>query len=146
MMYIASVFAQLEREVIAERIRDNMLELAKTGRWLGGDPPTGFKSEKYELIQVCESSEDSDNIIEKKAKKACKLITDEDEKELVLFLFDKYLEFKSLSKLEYYCLVNNIKTKNGKAFSKFTLKLILSSPTYAKNDLETLKFFNEKGD
>lgn len=122
-----------------------MLELAKTGRWLGGDPPTGFKSEKYELIQVCESNEDSDNIIEKKAKKACKLITDEEEKELVLFLFDKYLEFKSLSKLEYYCLVNNIKTKNGKAFSKFTLKLILSSPTYAKNDLETLKFFNEKG-
>lgn len=35
MMYIASVFAQLEREVIAERIRDNMIELAKTGRWLG---------------------------------------------------------------------------------------------------------------
>ena len=39
MMYIASVFAQLEREVIAERIRDNLLELAKTGIWLGGDPP-----------------------------------------------------------------------------------------------------------
>lgn len=36
MMYIASVFAQLERETIAQRIRDNMLELAKTGRWLGG--------------------------------------------------------------------------------------------------------------
>jgi site-specific DNA recombinase len=36
MMYIASVFAQLERETIAERIKDNMLELAKTGRWLGG--------------------------------------------------------------------------------------------------------------
>lgn len=35
MMYIASVFAQLEREVIAERIKDNMIELAKTGRWLG---------------------------------------------------------------------------------------------------------------
>lgn len=30
MMYIASVFAQLEREVIAERIRDNLLELSKT--------------------------------------------------------------------------------------------------------------------
>ena len=36
MMYIASVFSQLERETIAERIRDNMHELAKTGRWLGG--------------------------------------------------------------------------------------------------------------
>ena len=42
MMYIASVFAQLEREVIAERIRDNMIELAKTGRWLGGPSPTGY--------------------------------------------------------------------------------------------------------
>ena len=32
MMYIASVFSQPEREIIAERIRDNMHELAKTGR------------------------------------------------------------------------------------------------------------------
>ena len=44
MMYIASVFAQLERETIAERIHDNMLELAKDGRWLGGNPPTGYRS------------------------------------------------------------------------------------------------------
>ena len=29
MMYIASVFSQLERETIAERIRDNMRELAE---------------------------------------------------------------------------------------------------------------------
>ena len=36
MMYITSVFSQLERETIAQRIRDNMMELAKTGRWLGG--------------------------------------------------------------------------------------------------------------
>ena len=32
MMYIASVFSQPEREIIAERIQDNMHELAKTGR------------------------------------------------------------------------------------------------------------------
>ena len=44
MMYIASVFSQLERETIAERIRDNMHELAKTGRWLGGTTPTGYTS------------------------------------------------------------------------------------------------------
>ena len=48
MIYIASVFAQLERETIAERIRDNMYELAKTGRWLGGTPPYGFISEPDE--------------------------------------------------------------------------------------------------
>ena len=42
MLYISSVFAQLERETIAERVRDNMLLLSKTGRWLGGQEPFGF--------------------------------------------------------------------------------------------------------
>lgn len=50
MVYIASVFAQLERETIAERVRDNMLELAKSGRWLGGQTPLGFESEKYLIL------------------------------------------------------------------------------------------------
>ncbi len=52
MMYIASVFSQLERETIAERIRDNMHELAKTGRWLGGTTPTGYASESVKSITV----------------------------------------------------------------------------------------------
>ena len=62
MMYIASVFAQLEREVITERIRDNMIELAKTGRWLGGLTPTGYTSKRIELVDVYEESDS--NIIE----------------------------------------------------------------------------------
>ena len=47
MMYIASVFSQLERETIAERIRDNMHELSKTGRWLGGTTPTGLQAQTH---------------------------------------------------------------------------------------------------
>src|SRR5574344_539410 len=43
---------QLERETIAERIRDNMMELAKTGRWLGGNTPMGFESEKIEKLNI----------------------------------------------------------------------------------------------
>ena len=39
MMYIASVFAQLERETIAQRVRDNMCLLARTGRVAGGHHP-----------------------------------------------------------------------------------------------------------
>ena len=49
MMYISSVFAQLERETISERIRDNMIELSKTGRWLGGTAPLGYKSFQIHL-------------------------------------------------------------------------------------------------
>lgn len=52
MMFISSVFSQLERETIAERIRDNMQELAKTGRWLGGTTPTGFRSKAYETVNA----------------------------------------------------------------------------------------------
>ena len=52
MMYIASVFSQLERENIAERIRDNMYELSKTGRWLGGTTPTGYASERLSSLTV----------------------------------------------------------------------------------------------
>ena len=48
MISMSSVFAQLERETIAERIVDNMMGLAKTGRWLGGKPPLGFVSRKVE--------------------------------------------------------------------------------------------------
>ena len=44
MMNIAAVFAQLERETIAERIKDNMYLLAKDGHWLGGTTPLGYKS------------------------------------------------------------------------------------------------------
>ena len=52
MMYIASVFSQLERETIAERIRDNMHDLAKTGRWLGGTTPTGYQSVGVSKVTV----------------------------------------------------------------------------------------------
>jgi hypothetical protein len=51
MIMMTSVFAQLERDTLAERVRDNMLELAKTGRWLGGTTPTGYKAEAVESIK-----------------------------------------------------------------------------------------------
>lgn len=144
MMYIASVFAQLEREVIAERIRDNMLELAKTGRWLGGDTPLGFKSEKYELIPICEKTNVS-NVIENKTKKACKLVEDEEEFAKVKLIFDKFRECKSLAGLEYYLLENKIYTRRGKEFRKFSLKGILTNPVYATNDKEVVEYFEKLG-
>ena len=142
MMYIASVFAQLEREVIAERIRDNMLELAKTGRWLGGDPPAGFSSERYEFVDVYEKGENG--ILENKKRKACKLITNDEEKNTVMLIFQKYLELKSLSQLELYLLRNGIKTRKGNDFCITTLRAILTNPVYVKNDEDVLRYYNEK--
>ena len=61
MMYIASVFSQLERETIAERIRDNMHELARPAL-AGRHDPHGLRSESVKSITV-----------DGKTKKACKL-------------------------------------------------------------------------
>ena len=143
MMYIASVFAQLEREVIAERIRDNMLELAKTGIWLGGDPPTGFKSERFEKVSVCEA--DENNIMEKKSKKACKLIVFEEEMKDVFLIHKKFKELKSLVKVETYLMQNDILTRNGKYYSVQTIKALLTSLVYVQNDEDTMEYLTSRG-
>lgn len=44
MMTMLAGFAEMERMNIAQRVRDNLLSLAKIGRWSGGTPPTGYKS------------------------------------------------------------------------------------------------------
>ena len=145
MMYIASVFAQLEREVIAERIKDNLLELAKTGTWLGGDPPLGFKSLRYKKVDILNDEEQNAGVLTTKKKNATKLIIDEEEVKLVKLIFNKYLSLKSLSALETYLLNNDIKTRKNVNFSLFSLKWILTNPAYVQNDLNVKKYFEEKG-
>ncbi len=143
MMYIASVFAQLEREIGAERIKDNMRELAKSGRWLGGTTPTGYESEGYELLHIKEVNEE--NEVERKIKKAYMLKQIEEEIIIINLIFKKFLELKSQTSLETFLLNNDIKTKNGKIFTRFTLRCILTNPVYAKNDIDMYNYFIDRG-
>jgi site-specific DNA recombinase len=131
MLSICSVFAQLERETIAARIRDNMLELAKSGRWLGGVPPTGYRSTQL-VDKITESG---------KARKAFKLEIIPDEANLVKLVFAKFLETRSLTQVETYFLQNHIKTRNGKEFVRFAIKNILQNPVYAANDEASWRYF-----
>jgi len=43
-------FAQFEREVTAERIRDKIAASKKKGMWMGGIPPLGYRPKNRELI------------------------------------------------------------------------------------------------
>lgn len=43
MLFILMVFAQLERETIAERVKDNYYSRAGQGRWPGGPAPAGYE-------------------------------------------------------------------------------------------------------
>lgn len=123
MMYIASVFSQLERETIAERIKDNMMQLAKTGRWLGGITPTGYRSEAVTSIGPGG-----------KECKMFKLTPVPDEINLVKLIYDKYTRLKSITKVEKYLAENHINTKNGLDFHRYSIRFILSNPVYAIAD------------
>ena len=130
MMYIASVFSQLERETIAERIRDNMHELAKTGRWLGGVTPTGYTSEQSESIAV-----------DGKRKKSCHLKLIPAQAETVRKIFDFYTETDSLTKTEAELLRQQVKTKTGHNFTRFSIKSILQNPVYLIADADAYTYF-----
>ncbi|WP_349673437.1 recombinase family protein [Lacrimispora sp.] len=133
MMYIASVFSQLERETIAERIRDNMHELSKSGRWLGGNTPTGYQSERVTSVTI-----------DGKQKKAYKLKRIPQEAKLIKLIYEKFLETGSLTQTETYLIQNGYKTKQGRLFSRFAIKAILSNPVYMIADQEAYQYLKEK--
>ena len=135
MMYICSIFAQLERETIAERILDNMHELAKTGRWLGGTTPTGYESREI----------NSRIELDGKIRKMHKLEIIKEEADIVKLIFKKFLETNSLTKVDEYLLMNNIRTKNNKNFSRFAIRGILENPVYMSADIDAWEYFENKG-
>ncbi|MBR4056837.1 MAG: recombinase family protein [Oscillospiraceae bacterium] len=133
MMFIISVFSQLERETIAERIRDNMRELAKTGRWLGGNTPTGFQSAAVSKLTV-----------DGRERKSYRLIPIPEEIEIPRLIFDLYMEKDSLTAVEAELLRRRIKTKKGKDFSRFAIKAILQNPVYMVADEDAYDYFTER--
>ena len=68
-------FAQFEREVTGERIRDKIAASKKRGLWMGGNPPLGYDVEDR------------------------KLIVNETEAETVRYIFRQYREIKSVREL-----------------------------------------------
>lgn len=134
MVYISSVFAQLERETIAERVRDNMLQLAKTGRWLGGQEPLGFSAEKIVYIDE-----------EMKERSLMKLSPIHEETEIVKLIFSKYLQLKSISQVVKFLNLSGIKGKNEGEWASTQVNRILTSPIYVKSSQETHNFLKLQG-
>ena len=69
-------FAQFDREVTSERIRDKIAASKAKGMWMGGTPPLGYRPEGRRLVVVPA------------------------EADLVRRLFQRYLDLRSLTKLE----------------------------------------------
>ena len=99
-------FAQFEREVTGERIRDKIAASKKKGMWMGGRPPIGYKKEDK------------------------KLVIHKEEAQKVRMVLDKYLDLKSVPKLMHYLKENEIKTRTDKNFSKGQLYHLLANKVY----------------
>lgn len=99
-------FAQFEREVTGERIRDKIAASKKKGMWMGGRVPLG-----YELIDK-------------------KLIIDNDFSKTVKIIFEKYIKLKSVGRLKEYLDNSNLRSRSVKPFSKGNLYKILSNKIY----------------
>ncbi len=83
-------FAQFEREVTGERIRDKIAASKAKGMWMGGYPPLG-----YDLP----------------APDTRRLIVNPEEAETVTLLYRKYLELASVHALERWLIDHGIRSK-----------------------------------
>jgi len=109
-------FAQFEREVTAERIRDKFKASKEKGMWMGGRPPLGYDIKERHLII--------------NAKEA----------DRVEHIFERYLALGSVSKLELELEQQNICSKywitqagkktGGNPFSRGALYSLLKNPIY----------------
>jgi hypothetical protein len=110
-------FAQFEREVTGERIRDKIAASKRKGMWMGGLVPLGYEVRERQLAVV------------------------ESEAATVRHIFQRYCELGSVRLLKQELdrdgfrsklrLSSNGSRTGGKSFSRGALYTLLRNPTYA---------------
>jgi len=106
MLNILVTFAQYEREVIAERIRDKFAASKKKGMWMGGVVPMGYRVMERKLVVVPE------------------------EAEIVRRIFRRYVETQSPLLIVRELNGEGIKKKNGGEWKVGALNTILHNSVY----------------
>lgn len=121
MLYIASVFAQLERETISERVRDTMLWMARGGRWLGGQPPYGYAAVRLHWPEGTGREKYASFLREEPA-----------ESRVVRRIFREYLRFGEIGAVRASLCRAGVWSRTGKAFSAQAIRAILQNPAYCR--------------
>lgn len=126
MMGILAIFAQMERENIQKRVKDNYYDRTeKLGSWPGGPAPYGFTNAKTEDRRPT-------------------LIPNETEKPAIEFLFDSYAKSNNISLgiLARTLTEKGFKSRKreGGTFDNVTIARILKNTVYVKAD-EMLYYF-----
>lgn len=130
---IFAVVAEFERDTLTERITDNMMELAKDGRWLGGNTPTGFS-----VKRVTTGSS--------KNKSAYSYLESlPEEKAMIQKLYEIFGQLRSIKKTADKMNKLGYRTKAGSKFNASTTRLLLKNPVYCVADENVYNYFYENG-
>lgn len=113
-------FAQFEREVTAERIRDKIAASKKKGMWMGGVPPLGYNPHPDPKVRG--------------------LVIDQSEAKTVQALFHSYVELGCLNAVVRRAKDTGLRSKEhhfksgrrqgGNAFSRGQVYAVLRNPVY----------------
>lgn len=129
---VLAIIAEFERDILTERIQDNLMELAKDGRWMGGTTPTGFDAKRISTGSG-------------KNKSAISfLVTIPEEKQIIEKLYSTFLSTRSLHATAGI-LNRDHTTKNGAAFTVLAVKDILRNPIYCTADETAYQYLLEQG-
>lgn len=128
MLNITMVFAQLERETIQERIKDNYYSRAKKGMYLGGRPPFGYKKSPYVHNGINTS-----------------VYVPDENMEIVLSVFREYsARSVSLADIREQLNALGIKSSCQKNWETGKLMRILRNPAYVKADADVYVYYKNK--
>jgi DNA invertase Pin-like site-specific DNA recombinase len=106
MLNVLLSFAQFEREVIGERIRDKFAASRKRGMWMGGSPPLGYDIKDRKLV-----------------------INDEAAK-IVIMMFTRFVELGSATLLVRELTASGVLNRQGKRIDKSFIYRLLNNRVY----------------
>jgi site-specific DNA recombinase len=106
MLNILVTFAQFEREVITERVRDKMAASRRKGKWVGGTVPYGYRVEKRRLYP------------------------NEEEAAVVNRIFRRYLEVQSPKLIAMELNKEGVFNHNGRKWDTQSIHRILTNHHY----------------
>lgn len=130
MLNIVLVFAQLERETTAERVRDNYHHRFKLGVWTGGPAPFGFSLTK----------------IVSDGHQASTLMIHPENSQIVQMIFSEYAKpDASLRSVAKMLNERGIHGPKREMWDNVTLSRILHSPVYVKATPEVFWYYLAKG-
>lgn len=128
MLKILMVFAELERNQIQKRVKDNYYARGRKGMYLGGPPPYGFNKETSAID----------------GRKTSKLVPNEN-MDIVRRLYLLYEGGKSLGEISSMLNEEGIRAHNGGNWDSLKISRLLHNPVYVRANADVYLYYKNRG-